>query len=505
MAAFMPCRQPLCGKAPASELYSTCCLPTCLQEELLAELLEGEASAAPAKEQRAGKKGKKKKGKAASKGKAGAEAAQPQPEAAQAPAAAEPAAVECCEPADAAKALQLQQEQPSGAQPAAATPDAAAPEREQAQLDGDSERPGSPDWQVVGKPSRQQRSGQQPSQLQQPAHHGLPMRLADGGARMRRCPSASSLGSSCSGDSHETAGASSVGSQRSVLVHPSRSSSAAGKPLATKPAASKPVVIVAAPPPAKPAWGKPAAPAACAPDAALAQPAPSPAAQQPDVQQAAQQPPQEDERAAQQPGAAQPGSAAAAAGCVPAGLPLAEAQDAVALAAELAALRVQLAQAQRQRQQAEEQHQLELAAVVSEAAAHEASAVLEAVTAERTRCIFRFAAFLQNSNLAPELLASYGVTGTAAGFASAGGISGLALPHFSRPQANPLRLGKAAPVAVPAAPAPLLRGGDLSAAASLSPLSTSPTFCYTELEQRLREEFSGDVSCFLQPAAAELG
>ncbi|KAI7835965.1 hypothetical protein COHA_010164 [Chlorella ohadii] len=296
-----------------------------LQEELLAELLEGEASAAPAKEQRAGKKGKKKKGKATAKGKAGAEAAQPEPEAAQPP-AAELAVVECCERADAAKQLQLQQEQPSGTQPAAATPAASAPEREQAQLDGDSERPGSPDW-----------------------------------------------------------------------------------------------------------------------------------------------------------------------------------QDTVALAAELAALRAQLAQAQRQRQQAEELHQLELAAVVSEAAAHEASAVLEAVTAERTRCIFRFAAFLQNSNLAPELLASYGVTGTAAGFASAGGISGLALPHFPRPQANPLRPGKAAPVAVPAAPAPLLRGGDLSAAASLSPLSTSPTFCYTELEQRLREEFSGDVSCFLQPAAAELG
>ena len=469
----------------------------CLQEELLAELLEDEST--PAREQRAGKKSKKKKGKAAAKSKVEPEAAHP--EAAQ-PAALDPTAAERSGPADAAKQLQLPQEELSSEQPAAAVRDAPAAEGQEGQHAGDCERPGSPDWQVVGKPSRQQRSSHQPS------HHSLHSRLAEGGAaHMRRCPSASSLGSSCSGDSHETTGASSVGSQRSVLIHPSRSSSAAGRP-----AAGKPVVIVAAPPPAKPAWGKPAADLAGLPAVAPAQPAlPSAAQQQQQLggQPAAQQPAPvrepEQQEPAQQPDAAQP-SLPAAAGCVPAGLPLAEAQDAAALAAEVAALRAQLAQAQLERQKAEERHQADLTAVVSEAAAHEATAIVEAVTAERTRCIFRFAAFLQNSNLAPELLASYGLTGGAAGFATSG-LSGLVAPSpfpSSGAHAGLLRLGKTVPVAVPAAPAPLLRSGDLSAAASLSPLSASPTFCYTALEQRLREEFSGDVSRFLQPAAAEM-
>lgn len=464
----------------------------CLQEELLAELLEDESG--PPKEQRAGKKSKKKKGKAAAKSKVEPEAAQP--------AALDSTAAERSRPADAAKLLQLPQEEPRNEQPAAAVLDALAAEGQEGQHGGDCERPGSPDWQVVGKPSRQQRSSHQPS------HHSVHSRLAEGGAaRMRRCPSASSLGSSCSGDSHETTGASSVGSQRSVLIHPSRSSSAAGRPVA-----GKPVVIVAAPPPTMPAWGKPAAALAGPPAVAPAQPALPSAAQQQqqlDGQLAAQQPAPvqepEQQEPAQQLDPAQPNRPAAA-GCVPAGLPLAEAQDAAALAAEVAALRAQLAQAQLERQQAEERHQADLTAVVSEAAAHEATAIVEAVTAERTRCIFRFAAFLQNSNLAPELLASYGLTGGAAGF-STSGLSGLtAVPPFpsSGPHAGLLRLGKTVPVAVPTAPAPPLRGGDLSAAASLSPLSSSPTFCYTALEQRLREEFSGNVSRFLQPAAAEM-
>lgn len=474
-AAVLHCTSCPLSQAPLS-FYN-------LQEELLAELLEDEAAGAQAKEQqRPGKKGKKKKGKAGGKFKA----------------VAEPAAAEVGEAAAAAEEAEAQPEQPSS-QPAAEQAAEAAPEGPppaaqpaadgEGALEGDDERPSSPDWQVVGKPSRQQRSGVNASQ-QHHHHHQHPGQLDGGSLHLRRCPSASSLGSSCSGDSHETVGGSSVGSQRSVLVHPSRSSSAAGRAAASKPAGSKPVVIMAASPPTKPAWGKLAA------AVALAVPAAPPAPQ-----------PAQDQVEPQQPAAAQQPVQAAAAGGVPAGLPLAEAQDAAALAAEVAALRAQLVQGQLERQQAEDRHQLELAAVVEEAARHEAAAVAQAAAAERTRCIFRFAAFLQSSPVAPELLASYGLTGAAASFPAAT-ISGPAVAAPAFPADTPLaglaRLGKSAPVPVPAAPAPLL-GGDLCAAGSLSPLSASPPFCYSGLEQRLREEFAGDMSCFLQPAAAELG
>ena len=195
-----------------------------------------------------------------------------------------------------------------------------------------------------------------------------------------------------------------------------------------------------------------------------------------------------------------------------AGLPLAGAPTDAALSAEVAALRAQLARMQLEQQQTEERHRQELSALLTETAAHEAAAVAEAAAAERTNCIYRFAASLQNTSLAPELLSHGGLAAASiCGFKLAGGGSGdggAAPPPFSLGGAGGgssflglMGLGKApsAPSASLPAAAALLLATSAGSGASLSPLSSSPPFCYSALEQRLRTEFAGDP--LVRPAA----
>ena len=220
----------------------------------------------------------------------------------------------------------------------------------------------------------------------------------------------------CSGESHDTAGS----SQRSVLIPPSCSTSAARNHLATKAAAgAQPGTAAAAP--CKPAWGRPASTSGPANQQLAASPIYdestypplSAAAQQ-------QQQPHEEEQQQQQatngdcctelgtPPAAAAAAAASAGGsspsaALPADLPGSTAAEkpetavqgeAAALAAEVAALRAEVA-ALRLQERSEAVHRIELASVLEDTAAHEAAAVAEAVAAERMNCIYRFAAFLQ--------------------------------------------------------------------------------------------------------------
>lgn len=126
----------------------------------------------------------------------------------------------------------------------------------------------------------------------------------------------------------------------------------------------------------------------------------------------------------------------------------------------------------------------------------------------------------QNNNLAGNLLASHGL-GPAPGAFPLGVAPAAAPPQRAPSPALPAGLSldflgfsdvaaqprRPAPSSVKAVPAPAPAGGVLlGGAPSLpSPLSSSPPFCYSEVEARLRTEFSGGVSHFLQPAAEEPG
>ena len=118
--------------------------------------------------------------------------------------------------------------------------------------------------------------------------------------------------------------------------------------------------------------------------------------------------------------------------------------------------------------------------------------------------------FLQNNNLAADLLASHGLAATTGGGLPmlGGGASRAAAPSFSAPAPAgagslnldldclafpPTNARRYAAPAKPAAVRPAASGGSL--------LASSPPFCFSDLEQRLRTEFSGDVSRFVVPAS----
>lgn len=124
---------------------------------------------------------------------------------------------------------------------------------------------------------------------------------------------------------------------------------------------------------------------------------------------------------------------------------------------------------------------------------------------------------LQNNGLAADLLGRHGLAAVEGGAFSAGlggagthaaaavafpGDAGFGFLGFLPPmQTASGAASAAAAVKMAGTLAGSLLGG--SGSPSLSPLSCSPPFCYSALEQRLRTEFSGDVSHFVQPAAAE--
>jgi hypothetical protein len=204
------------------------------------------------------------------------------------------------------------------------------------------------------------------------------------------------------------------------------------------------------------------------------------------------------------------------------------------LAAEVATLRAQVAQLHLQQRHREELHQAELAAVLEDTAAHEVAAVAQAVATERLNCVYRFAAFLQarggltdgvttrvivhgvscfavcltespvsallqNNNLATELLASHGLV---PGSSSAGSA---ARPSPATPSGSLDFLGfppldRRSTTAVGCAPAtPGLMLGVTAVSRPSNDIATP--FCFSDLEQRLRTEFSGDISRFMVPAA----
>jgi hypothetical protein len=280
---------------------------------------------------------------------------------------------------------------PAGEPSAADAPLTPAPAN--AQLDSEpsaaaAPAPPSPEWHTVGKGPAKAAAAPKATPPPPPAKPASapvaePARPAGGGASIsahHRCHSSNSLnslGSSCSGESHDSEGSvRHSGSERSVLRRPSGGALAAPAPHQ---------------PPGQGAWGK-------APPAAAATPA----------AQAAVQPP----AAAQGVSWATRvvvGSAAPPAvmrGPAPAG-----AAAPAAAAQELAALRAELERARRAAAAAERAHHEELAAVLQDAARHEADAVARAVADERLSCVVRFASFLQSGGTA----AAAAAAATAAG------------------------------------------------------------------------------------------
>jgi len=167
------------------------------QAELLAELLGDEEEAAQQQKERAGKKGKKKKGKQQGKVKPAAAATVPkaagvpaqelEPEASAAGASAGVAG-EAGE-GEAEEEPELQQAQRGGSGSPTAGQHTAAMDS-LGELSGQEKRPGSPEWQVVGRRKREE-GGMLQTLSRRHLEGGI------GGGRIRRCPSASSLGSSC--------------------------------------------------------------------------------------------------------------------------------------------------------------------------------------------------------------------------------------------------------------------------------------------------------------------
>ena len=153
-----------------------------MQEELLAELLADDGGAHKGhKGQGSSKKGKKKKAKQA-KGKQAAKDA-----------AAQGSSAPASQQEQSAEQQQTQEAMPSsGARQQSAElvgapePAGCAPATTEDQADGGQRAP-SPDWQVVGRAQRHQA----PHHLRQHSDGG------SSGGHMRRCPSASSLGSTC--------------------------------------------------------------------------------------------------------------------------------------------------------------------------------------------------------------------------------------------------------------------------------------------------------------------
>jgi hypothetical protein len=115
-------------------------------------------------------------------------------------------------------------------------------------------------------------------------------------------------------------------------------------------------------------------------------------------------------------------------------------------------------------------------------------------------CLPSFLQFLQNNNFAGDLLASHGLATATGGLQAAvpafpvpaaTGNLDLDLDFLAFPPTNARRY--AAPAKQPAALGLAASEGNL--------LSSSPSFCFSDLEQRLRTEFSGDVSRFVVPAS----
>ena len=113
---------------------------------------------------------------------------------------------------------------------------------------------------------------------------------------------------------------------------------------------------------------------------------------------------------------------------------------------------------------------------------------------------------MQNNNLTADLLASHGLAAASGGALLGGGAPQAAVPSFPAPAATgsldleldflafpPTNARRYAAPAKPAAVGPGASGGGL--------LASSPSFCFSDLEQRLRTEFSGDVSRFVVPAS----
>lgn len=186
------------------DFLGTAC--ACLQEELLAELLDDEVQQQGSKG--GSKKSKKKKGKQG-KAKSVPGPSEPPAVAAQQAAAAKASAV-TDQPLAATKQAekqeqlhlvdttdqqhrqeqrqQLQESRPC-AEPSCAAPLPIKTPADKSIASDDEQQPGSSEWQVVGRRKREEQLQQQPL-LQQHLD-------ASSGAPLRRCPSASSLGSSC--------------------------------------------------------------------------------------------------------------------------------------------------------------------------------------------------------------------------------------------------------------------------------------------------------------------